>query len=149
MACGILVLWPGLKYMPPWSGSEVQSFNHWTTRAVPMSFLKCSDCTFPKCNLVLEGDYHSFTKLWSWACPSWSCVDRLWQSPRQECVLRPVTFGLVCSGHHSLPSHVFATPFSRLPSSHWMSCLPASPSDEIRKAIKDNLLGNKRWQQQQ
>ena len=30
-----------------------------------------------------------------------------------------------------------------------MSCLPASLSDEIRKAIKDNLLGNKRWQQQQ
>lgn len=97
-----------------------------------------------------EGDDRSSVKLWGWACPFWSCADRLPWSPRQDFVLRPIKFDLVSSGHHSLPSYVSAIPLSNLPSAHLMSFLPASLSDEIWKAIKDNLLGSKRrWQQQE
>ena len=38
MACGILVLWPGIEPRPP--ALEAQSPNHWTTREVPHLILK-------------------------------------------------------------------------------------------------------------
>ena len=36
MACGILVLRPGMEHLPP--AVEVQSLNHWTTRKIPQNF---------------------------------------------------------------------------------------------------------------
>ena len=43
-ACGILVYWPGIEFMPP--AVEVQSINHWTTVKIPNSSFSCSNSCF-------------------------------------------------------------------------------------------------------
>ena len=54
-ACGILVLQPGIKPMPP--VLEAWSLNHWTTREVPVFSLSFQDCK-KECSCFPSGFAH-------------------------------------------------------------------------------------------
>ena len=52
MACGILVLWPEIKYALPLPVLEVWCLNHWTARGVPQYPLIHSGVHFNKGDLI-------------------------------------------------------------------------------------------------
>ena len=56
-ACGILVLWSGIKPMPP--AVEAKISNYWTTSKSPISFLIIAILTSVRCYLIMVFDLHS------------------------------------------------------------------------------------------